>query len=69
MQKVKDLFRSRRFWAAVGGVVVVGLQDVLGLETATANTIVAVVVSWIVGVSLRTTESVIVSTNILSPAP
>jgi hypothetical protein len=56
MQKVKDLFRSRRFWAAVGGVVVVGLQDVLGLEPATANTIVAVVVSWIVGDSLRTTE-------------
>ena len=50
MQKVKDLFKSRRFWAAVGGVVVVGLQDILGLEPAT------VVVSWIVGDSLRTTE-------------
>tara|TARA_Y100000310_G_scaffold207703_1_gene208228 strand:- start:233 stop:409 length:177 start_codon:yes stop_codon:yes gene_type:complete len=56
IKKIKDLVKSRRFWAAVGGVVVVGLQDVLGLEPATANSIVAVVVSWIVGDSLRTTE-------------
>ena len=56
IKKIKDLVKSRRFWAAVGGVVVIGLQDVLGLEPATANSIVAVVVSWIVGDSLRTTE-------------
>ena len=56
IKKIKDLVKSRRFWAAVGGVIVVGLQDVLGLEPATANSIVAVVVSWIVGDSLRTTE-------------
>ena len=56
MQKIKDLVKSRRFWAAVGGVVVVALQDVLGLEPATANTIVAVIVSWIVGDSLRVTS-------------
>ena len=49
MQKVKDLIKSRRFWAAVGGVVVVGLQDLLGLEPATANSIVAVIVSKAVG--------------------
>jgi hypothetical protein len=57
MQKVKDLLKSRRFWASVGGVVVVGLQDVLGLEPATANSIVAVIVSWIVGDSLRSTKT------------
>ena len=56
MQKLKDLIKSRRFWAAVGGVVVVGLQDVLGLDPATANSIVAVVVGWIVSDSLRATE-------------
>ena len=56
IKKIKDLVKSRRFWAAVGGVIVVGLQDVLGLEPATANSIVAVVASWIVGDSLRTTE-------------
>ena len=57
MQKIKDLVKSRRFWAAVGGVIVVGLQDVLGLEPATANSIVAVIVSWIVGDSLRSTKT------------
>ena len=56
MQKIKDLVKSRRFWAAVGGVVVVGLQDVLGLDPTTANSIVAVIVSWIVGDSLRVTS-------------
>ena len=56
MQKIKDLVKSRRFWAAVGTVVVVGLQDVLGLDPTTANSIVAVVVSWIVGDSLRVTS-------------
>ncbi len=56
MQKIKDLVKSRRFWAAIGGVVVVGLQDVLGLDPATANSIVAVIVSWIVGDSLRVTS-------------
>ena len=56
MQKVKDLLKSRRFWASVGGVIVVCLQDVLGLEATTANSIVAVIVSWVVGDSLRSTK-------------
>tara|TARA_R110002167_G_scaffold351657_1_gene564253 strand:+ start:475 stop:654 length:180 start_codon:yes stop_codon:yes gene_type:complete len=56
MNKVKDLLKSRRFWASVGGVVVILLQDVLGLEATTANSIVAVVVSWVVGDSLRSTK-------------
>ena len=55
--KIKALVRSRRFWAAVGSVVVVCLQDVIGLDGTTANSIVAVAVAWIVGDSLRVTEN------------
>ena len=32
MEKVKALFKSRRFWTAIGGVVVVAAQETLGLE-------------------------------------
>lgn len=55
--KIKSLVKSRRFWAAVGGVVVVCLQDTIGLDETTANSIVAVAVAWIVGDSLRVTEN------------
>ena len=54
--KVKSLVRSRRFWTAIGSVVVVILHDTLGIPEETANTIAAIGVSWIVGDSLRTTE-------------
>jgi len=54
--KIKSLYRSRRFWIAVGGVVAVCLQDVIGIDAGTANSIVALGVAWIVGDSLRVTE-------------
>jgi len=55
--KIKALVKSRRFWAAIGSVIVVVLQDTIGLDPATSNSIVAVAVAWIVGDSLRVTES------------
>jgi hypothetical protein len=54
--KFKSLVKSRRFWAAVGTIVVVVLNDVLGIPEDTANTVVAMGVAWIVGDSLRATE-------------
>ena len=41
MEKVKALFKSRRFWTAIGGVVVVAAQETLGLDPETTNRIVA----------------------------
>ena len=55
-EKIKSLLKSRRFWAAVGGVVAVCLQDTVGLDETTTNSIVAVAVAWIVGDSIRITE-------------
>jgi len=56
MEKVKALFKSRRFWTAVGGVVVVVAQETLGLDPTTTNSIVALAVAWILGDSLRVTN-------------
>ena len=57
MEKVKALFKSRRFWTAIGGVVVVAAQETLGLDPDTTNRIVALAVAWILGDSLRVTSS------------
>ena len=57
MEKLKALWKSRRFWTAVGGVVVVALQDTIGIDPEATNRIVALAVAWIVGDSLRVTES------------
>ena len=56
LDKLKTLIKSRRFWAAVGTIVVVVLNDVLGIPEDTANTVVAMGIAWIVGDSLRATE-------------
>ena len=54
--KLVALVRSRRFWTAVGGILLLLLQDVIGIEQATAQGIVAMLVAWIVGDSLNKTE-------------
>ena len=56
VDKLKSMVRSRRFWTAVGTVITVALQDVVGIPPETATSIVAVAVAWIVGDSLRATE-------------
>tara|TARA_R100000008_G_scaffold56895_1_gene35130 strand:- start:4719 stop:4904 length:186 start_codon:yes stop_codon:yes gene_type:complete len=57
MEKFKALLKSRRFWTAIGGVVVVAAQETLGLDPETTNRIVALAVAWILGDSLRVTSS------------
>ena len=57
MEKLKALWKSRRFWTAVGGVIVVALQDTIGIGPEATNRIVALAVAWIVGDSLRVTDS------------
>jgi len=55
---LKDLFRSRRFWVAIGGVVVVVLKDRLPFDIPEDRLIeLSVLVgSWIVGESLRSSS-------------
>ena len=56
LTKFQTLVKSRRFWAAVGGVLAVVLQDTIGLDEGTTNSIVALGVAGIVGDSIRVTE-------------
>lgn len=56
VEKLKGLFKSRRFWIAITSVIVVIMNDAFGIPEDTANTIAAIGVSWIVGDSIRTTE-------------
>ena len=56
--KVNSLFKSRRFWVAVAGVVVISSETVrvnIGLTADQTTNVVLVLGSWIVGDSLRTT--------------
>ena len=57
MDKVKALLKSRRFWTAIGGVVVVVAQETLGVDSEPTNRIVALAVAWILGDSLRVTST------------
>ena len=57
MDKVKALLKSRRFWTAIGGVVVVVAHETLGVDSETTNRIVALAVAWILGDSLRVTST------------
>tara|TARA_R110000744_G_scaffold20622_1_gene54098 strand:+ start:4003 stop:4176 length:174 start_codon:yes stop_codon:yes gene_type:complete len=56
VDKFKLLIKSKRFWTAIGTLVTVCLQDVIGIPPETATSIVAVAIAWIVGDSLRSTE-------------
>lgn len=57
--KLQTLVRSRRFWAAVSGLVVVIAQDIgiTGLEPDAVQNIIFLVVSWITAESIRSSET------------
>lgn len=56
--KLKNLVKSRRFWVAVAGVVAVTAQS-LGFEVSSevVTNVVIIGASWIVGESLRSSDS------------
>lgn len=55
--KLQSMVRSRRFWVAMAGVVVVASQSMgLNLAPAVVNKLVLLAASWIVGDSLRETK-------------
>jgi hypothetical protein len=59
LDKLKAMFRSRRFWVGVAGVVVVFADTLFGAGTVNPETVQSVVLlaaAWIVGDSLRLTE-------------
>jgi|TARA_B100000519_G_C14248164_1_gene440966 hypothetical protein len=59
MEKLKNLVKSRRFWVAIAGVVI-AVSDALGLGLSPemVTNLVVVGASWIVGESLRSSDSI-----------
>jgi hypothetical protein len=55
MDKITNLFKSRRFWTAVVAVAAVSMNETLGLEEKEVIAIGAIVIAWILGDSVRST--------------
>ena len=58
LEKFKAMFKSRRFWVGVSGIVVICADTLLGEGTVNAETVQMVTLlaaAWIVGDSLRET--------------
>jgi len=59
IDKLKAMFRSRRFWVGVAGLVVVFADSLFGEGTVNPDTVTSITLlaaAWIVGDSLRLTE-------------
>lgn len=54
--KIQSLLKSRRFWAAVAGVVSVVAADMLGVSEDRIMEVAGIAIAWILGDSLRKTE-------------
>ena len=54
MDKLLALFKSRRVWAALGGVFVV-IAEPFGISAEAVNEIVMLAMAWIVGDSVNKT--------------
>ena len=52
---MQELFKSKRFWVAVAGVLASLLKDKLPISGDQITEIVLVLAAWIVGDSLRST--------------
>lgn len=57
MIKIQDLLKSRRFWVAISGVVLVVGNEGLGLKLSEEQVtlVITMLASWVVGDSFRKT--------------
>ena len=53
--KINNLIKSRRFWAALAGVAIICFEDVAGLNPEQATAITSVIMAWIIGDSIKKT--------------
>ncbi len=56
--KLQSLIRSRRFWAAISGLIVIIAQDmgIADLNPDSVQNIVFLIISWITSESIRSSE-------------
>jgi hypothetical protein len=60
--KLKSLLTSRRFWAVASGLIVVVTKElgIANLDETQVQNIALLISSWVLGESLRSSESVTV---------
>lgn len=56
LNKFLGVLKSRRFYVALGGAVVILLHDVIGMDEQTAQNLVNLAIAWIVGDSITKTD-------------
>lgn len=58
--KLQSLVKSRRFWAAVSGLIVIIAQEmgIANLNSDNIQNIVFLIISWITSESIRSSEGV-----------
>lgn len=59
--KLKSLLQSRRFWAVASGLIVVVTKElgIANLDESQVTNIAMLIASWVVGESLRSSESTV----------
>ena len=55
MWKLSTLLQSRRFWAAIVGVLAIAANDTIGISEDEARQVGNIVIAWILGDAVRTT--------------
>lgn len=55
--KINSLIKSRRFWITIGTIAAVVFKDKLGIPEDQIQAIVLAIGAWIVGESLRSSET------------
>lgn len=58
--KIKNLLKSRRFWAVASGLIVVVTKElgIADLDETQVQNIAMLIAAWVLGESLRSSESV-----------
>lgn len=56
--KIIALLQSRRFWAAIIGVLAIAFHDVLGLSEEQVQQVGIIVTGWIIGDSVNKTGAI-----------
>jgi hypothetical protein len=56
--KLKNLLRSRRFWAVVSGLIVITTKElgIANLDESQVQNIATLVAAWVLGESLRSSD-------------
>lgn len=58
--KLKNLLKSRRFWAVASGLIVIVSKElgIADLDETQVQNMVVLIATWVLGESLRSSESV-----------